>query len=165
MGVGAGAGMLIILTLIGLFIFKKYKSRTTTQSDEPSPQTTAAGGAGLQDNPNGDLPAEIAPPARVNRSLVSGWAVGSSSNDDYDLMEGASEVPVDMRGQGVGAVELAGEPVEMSTLDGTEQSQYEEYQTQASQYQRYSLMSRDPWGPMSYQGPSHENESWSASSN
>lgn len=167
-GVGAGAGMLVILALIGLLAFKKYKSRATARSDEPPhppPQNISPGGGGLQDNPNGDLPSEIAPPARVNRSLVSGWAVGTSSNDDYDLMEGASEVPVDMRGQGVGAVELAGSPVEMSTLDEVSQSQYEEYQTQASQYQRYSQIGRVPWSPMSYQGPSHGNESWSAASN
>lgn len=158
--------MLIILAIIGLFVFKKYKKHATTQSDEPPPpQSTTPVGTGLQDNPNGDLPAEIAPPARGNRSLASGWAVGASSNDDYDLMEGASEVPVDMRGQGVGAVELAGSPVEISTLDGVSQSQYGEYQTQASQYQRYSQMSPDAWGPMSHQGPSHEHESWSASSN
>lgn len=156
--------MLLILTLIGFFVFKKYRSRTTTQSNETPPQNTTPVGAGLQDNPNGDLPAEIAPPARVNRSLAADWAIGTSSINDYDLTEGASEVPVDMRGQGVGAVELAGSPVEMPTLGEVSQSQYEEYQTQASQYQRYSLISRDPRGPVVYQGPSHENESWSAPS-
>lgn len=163
-GVGAGAGVLIALALIGLFFIKRHKSGATTQFEEPPSQNTTPSGVGLRENPNGDLPAEIAPPARAARSLATAWPTGASINDEFDLLEGASEVPVDMRGQGVGAMELEGSPVELSTIGEIAQGQYEEYQTQASQYHRYSQMSRDPRGTVSYQGPEHEDATWSGSS-
>lgn len=152
-GIGASIGILS-LVLIGVFLIKKRQAKSTAQPEESQDGTNGP----LQDNPSGELPADIAPPARIARSLSTGWV--GSANDEYNMLEGASEVPVDMRGQGVGAVELPGSPVETAPL-GVSQSQYDEYQTQASQYRRYSHITRHPQGPVSYRGPTGEYDSLS----
>lgn len=123
------------------------------------PQSGIGTGGPLQDNPSGELPADIAPPARLARSASTGWVGNGGNNNDYDMLEGASEVPVDMRGQVVGAVELPGSPVELAPI-GVVQDPYSEYQTQASQYRRYSQITRNPQGPVSYRGPLRENSAW-----
>ncbi|KAJ4389135.1 hypothetical protein N0V93_006597 [Gnomoniopsis smithogilvyi] len=148
-GIGACAGLLA-LGLIALFLFKKSKTRATAQPEEPKNGT----GGPLQDNPSGELPADVAPPARLARSLSTGWV--GNGNEEYHMLEGASEVPVDMRGQGVGAVELPVSFVGMPPL-GISQSQFSEYQTQASQYRRYSYITRNPQGSELYQGPPRKN--------
>ncbi|KAJ4424627.1 hypothetical protein N0V82_000759 [Gnomoniopsis sp. IMI 355080] len=154
-GIGACIGLLtlVLIAVFFFFFFKKRQNGSAVQPEEQPQNSTGTGGP-LQDNPSGELPASIAPPARLARSLSTGWIGDNGNNDEYDMLEGASEVPVDMRGQGVGAVELPGSPVEMMTRPlGVAQNQYNEYQTQASQYRRYSQITRDPRGPVSYRGP------------
>lgn len=108
-GIGAGTavGALALLLVIIGYCFKKRRNR---EADQHLQDPNSNNSRGLQDHPDGSLPASIAPPARDHHRASSlGWRSQRSQTESdiiVDMGAGASEVPVNMRGQAPGAFEL-----------------------------------------------------------
>ncbi|CAN8095737.1 unnamed protein product [Discula destructiva] len=160
-GIGIGAG-LILLALVLLAAVYLLKKRATEKATQQSRDPNNIGG--LQDHPEGSLPAEIAPRARHNRTpSLSFRSLGVRTESDFDAGAGASEVPINMRSPGTGSVKRDGTPVQIGPIElegssvrmapvGVDHSRYHAYQVQAA-HSRYSRVVNGSHPEAPYRGP------------